>query len=373
MARVDWGTILAALGAGTQSLGTSMARKREAKEAEERAIRRLKEEAGLRPPPQEPSQYGQPFNATDETGAPGLFRQNSRTGDVERVRVGGSSEDVTTSALDAAERARRSLSGTELGRPVERTATPRKLGGVASDLRPYERPATTTTTKTPLVWKTLPSGEQVRVPDEPGTVSAPTGRSNQRPTEAQEKSYLFYNLMQNSEPEIVRVHASGKVRPAAIQTYLQAADLPVVGRAAKPLINQQLNADEQILIKSAKDFTAGVLRKESGAAVTTDEMLEVMDRYFPGLFGDKPELADVKARSRQEYLDMMRDAASPAIEYYTNRRTLQRTPPRTLGGTSKPDDKFTDDELADAHDAGKRTAAEIRDFILSARKAKGAP
>lgn len=149
------------------------------------------------------------------------------------------------------------------------------------------------------------------------------GASTAKLTEPQEKSYLFYNLMKNAEPQIGAALASGKIRPAAISTYLgagAASDIPVVGKAigvvAKPAANANLNDDEQRLIRSMKDFAAGVLRKESGAAVTNSELMEVMDRYFPGMFGDKPGLTQDKNAARLQYMKTMEQEAGPAIQFY---------------------------------------------------------
>ena len=162
----------------------------------------------------------------------------------------------------------------------------------------------------------------------------PTG-AQAKLTEAQEKSYLFYNLMKHAEPQITAALSTGRIRPAAVTTYLQAnavSDIPLVGKAigavAQPLANANLNAEEQQMVRAGKDFAAGVLRKESGAAVTNSELLEVMGRYFPGMFGDKPEMTEAKNVARQQYMRTMEDEASPAIQYYGRqpRATQQPTP-----------------------------------------------
>lgn len=153
-------------------------------------------------------------------------------------------------------------------------------------------------------------------------LAKPTG-SLAKITEAQEKSYLFYNLMKHAEPQITTALGSGKIRPSAVQAYLSSnavADVPIVGKAigavSKPLANANLNADEQQMIRAGKDFAAGVLRKESGAAVTNGELMEVMERYFPGMFGDKPGMTDAKNQARLQYMQTMEQEAGPAIQYY---------------------------------------------------------
>lgn len=164
--------------------------------------------------------------------------------------------------------------------------------------------------------------------------AAKPNASNAKLTESQEKSYLFYNLMKNAEPEIIGALASARIRPTAVSTYLGAnsvADIPVVGKAvgavAKPLANANLNEEEQKLIRAGKDFAAGVLRKESGAAVTNSELMETMERYFPGMFGDKPGMTEAKNRARQQYMQTMEQEATPAIQYYSRQKPGAGTPP----------------------------------------------
>lgn len=133
-------------------------------------------------------------------------------------------------------------------------------------------------------------------------------------TEPQEKSYLFYNLMEKSQPQIDEAMTSGKVRKLAISSYISAPS-----GAAQALVNSQLNTEEQSLVRAFRDFAAGVLRKESGAAVTPDELREVWGRYGPG-FGDQPDLDTQKSQARIDYMNTMRDQALPAIEYYSKRK-----------------------------------------------------
>jgi hypothetical protein len=134
-----------------------------------------------------------------------------------------------------------------------------------------------------------------------------------KPTESQEKSYLFYNLMEKAQPQINAAMTSGKVRKAAVSAYLMAPEI------AQPALNSQLTSEEQSLIRAFRDFAAGVLRKESGAAVTPGELREVWGRYGPG-FGDDPALDKQKSDARQQYMDSMRDIAAPALEYYNKHR-----------------------------------------------------
>lgn len=188
------------------------------------------------------------------------------------------------------------------------------------------------------------------------TLAKATG-SAAKLTGDQEKSYLFYNLMKNAEPEITAGLASGKIRPAAISAYLAAGsigDIPVIGKAvgalASPLANSNLNEDEQKMIRAGKDFTAGVKRKESGQAVSNAEIMETMERYFPGMFGDKPGLTDAKTLARQQYMQTMEQEAGPAIQYYGRQKAAN--PPAVVGSGHEG---LSDEEFKKQWAAGKRS------------------
>lgn len=162
---------------------------------------------------------------------------------------------------------------------------------------------------------------------EPTDVGARPGAGGaiRPPTEAQEKSHLFFNLMKNAQPEIDAALATNKVRPDMISLQLRSGPVDF-------LTNRLLNAEEQQLLRAARDFTAGVLRKESGAAVTNTELLEALNRYIP-LSGDLPELSEAKRKARDEYMGVMEQSASPASRYYdsTKRRPAGASAAATPG------------------------------------------
>lgn len=173
------------------------------------------------------------------------------------------------------------------------------------------------------------------------------------PTEPQEKSYLFYTLMQNAQPDIDAAMSSGKVRADRVTAYLRAGPLDF-------LANRALSPEEQKLIRAAREFAAGVLRKESGAAVTKDELNQVWDRYFI-TSGDKPELDLSKADARQAYMDSMAEMAGPALTYYQKRREGQPT------AQASPQDEFSDAEVLEAYNAGHTTDEAIANYIKGKR------
>lgn len=140
-------------------------------------------------------------------------------------------------------------------------------------------------------------------------MAQPAGAKAPRPpTEAQEKSHIFYNLMANSAPEIDALVAGGNIRPDMITLALRSGVLDFA-------TNRMLNDDEQKLIRAARDFTAGVLRKESGAAIKNDEILNTFQRMIT-LSGERGPVADAKQKARQSYMKTMERSAMPATMYY---------------------------------------------------------
>jgi hypothetical protein len=140
-------------------------------------------------------------------------------------------------------------------------------------------------------------------------VAKPSG-SMAKLTEDQGKSYLYYNLMEKSQPQIDNAMKSGKVRKLAVSGFINTPGPMQAG------VNALLNDEERSLIRAFRDFAAGVLRKESGAAVGNDELKEVWGRFGPG-FGDDPKLDAEKSQARTDYMTTMRQMASPAIDFYS--------------------------------------------------------
>ncbi|HEX7930290.1 MAG TPA: hypothetical protein VF470_05225, partial [Sphingomicrobium sp.] len=166
-------------------------------------------------------------------------------------------------------------------------------------------------------------------------------------TEVQEKSHLFYKLMNDAQPQIDAAMQSGKVRKGAVTAYINAPDLLHAG------INSQLSREEQSLIRAFRDFAAGVLRKESGAAVTPGEMREVWGRYGPG-FGDDPTLDAEKSNARKSYMETMKQQAGPALDFYAKHAT---------GGGSASPLRAKYDAAAKHLQSQDKTAEQIRAVI----------
>lgn len=162
------------------------------------------------------------------------------------------------------------------------------------------------------------------------------------PTEAQEKSAMFYGLMTKGVEDMQRIgfvtdpltqmrKPNPRIRPLAIQAALTV-----------PGANYLLNEDEQQYMKAARDFAAGVLRKESGAALRDEEVRQTMQRYID-MPGDADSIRNTKAKSREQYMGLMERSALPALRYYDSVRQngapVETRPDPDFGGLpNRPED-----------------------------------
>ena len=126
------------------------------------------------------------------------------------------------------------------------------------------------------------------------------------PTEGQERNAVYWGLMSNATRELEALRDNPEIRPFMITAYLNTPGA-TFGRPA-------LNDAEQQFIRAAQDFTAGVLRKETGAAATKPEVAQTLERYIE-MGGDEPGSRNAKMEARRRVTDMMYRAAIPALRY----------------------------------------------------------
>jgi len=75
--------------------------------------------------------------------------------------------------------------------------------------------------------------------------------------------------------------------------------------APEGAVNLGLSENDQRYFNAVRQFAAGVLRKETGAAFTAQELLDVQSRFFP-MPGDTIATRQQKARARQQAIEAMR-------------------------------------------------------------------
>jgi hypothetical protein len=128
----------------------------------------------------------------------------------------------------------------------------------------------------------------------PGATITQTGASRLSPlTEAQSKANLFGLAMM--EGNRILTELKEPPSPAAIIAW---RNLPEGG------INFGLSEKDQKYFNALRQFAAGVLRKETGAAFTPNELLDVQSRFFT-MPGDGPSVQAQKARAREQAIAAM--------------------------------------------------------------------
>ena len=154
------------------------------------------------------------------------------------------------------------------------------------------------------------------------------------PTEGQERNAVYYGLMSNSARELDALSNDPSIRPWAITTYLNTPGA-TFGRGI-------LNDAEQQFIRAAQDFTAGVLRKETGAAATKPEVAMTLERYIE-MGGDQPGSRRAKAEARQRVTSTMEKAAAPALRYYASLEGTTADTTADTAATRPPLSNFWED------------------------------
>ena len=128
----------------------------------------------------------------------------------------------------------------------------------------------------------------------PGAEVTRTGAGRETPlTEAQSKANLFGLAM--TEGNRILTELKDPPSSAVIAAW---RNLP------EGAVNLGLSADNQRYFNALRQFAAGVLRKETGAAFTPTELLDVQSRFF-AMPGDSDQVKSQKARAREQAISAM--------------------------------------------------------------------
>ncbi len=111
-------------------------------------------------------------------------------------------------------------------------------------------------------------------------------------TEAQSRSNFFGAQMKMGDEILRGINVPSN---AMLLAYRNLPSVPV---------NYGASANDQMFFNAARLFAAGVLRKETGAAMTPGEILDVAERFFPAPF-DRPQVIEQKARARQQIISSL--------------------------------------------------------------------
>lgn len=136
----------------------------------------------------------------------------------------------------------------------------------------------------------------------------------------QAKANLFGGRMMESDKILNELQAEGVLRPGNIKSIAEG-----VGSAI-PLIGQQLgeglgaatnwtqSPQQQQVEQAQRDFVNAVLRRESGAAISSSEFDSARKQYFPQP-GDSPAVVEQKRRNRQIATTLMLKEVPEAQRY----------------------------------------------------------
>lgn len=142
----------------------------------------------------------------------------------------------------------------------------------------------------------------------------------------QANALTFATRMQAADGILADLAKNGTTQLGMVHRV--AGMLPIVGDAAAAATNGTQSAAQQQVEQAQRDFINAVLRRESGAAISSGEFANGAQQYFPQP-GDKPEVIKQKSAARARVIQGMLAAVPP------NQRTLPALPgaaPAPAGG-----------------------------------------
>jgi hypothetical protein len=141
-------------------------------------------------------------------------------------------------------------------------------------------------------------------------------------TEGQSKDTVYATRAQGALPDIDK--------------YGEALAGAVDNAASATIGNVATSKEFQLAQNAGNEFLQAILRKDTGAAITTQEMDEYGKTYLPS-FGDKPETLDRKKIARRRALEAMK-AGMPPQAILAQERALEKTENAATEGSagSKP-------------------------------------
>lgn len=127
-------------------------------------------------------------------------------------------------------------------------------------------------------------------------------------TDEQAKSAGYYERALQSDSIITKVEPdSSEVGVAAKR---MGESFPLAGLVLGAGVNAMLSGESQSMQQAQDDFLAAILRKESGATITTSERMDGARQYFPQPF-DKPEVLEQKRANRETKINALKREAGP--------------------------------------------------------------
>ena len=168
-------------------------------------------------------------------------------------------------------------------------------------------------------------GMSLQVDPATGQVTFQQGANIKPLTEGQSKDATYSTRAEGALPII---DSMGEALTSLPQSM--GAGLPVVGNYTKTKEYQQAE-------QAGNEFLQALLRKDTGAAITSNEMAEYGSVYLPRP-GDGPELLEQKKQSRRRALAAMKAGMTPQA-ILAQERALISTGDKPAPTTNKPSER----------------------------------
>jgi hypothetical protein len=165
----------------------------------------------------------------------------------------------------------------------------------------------------PAGYRYKPDGALEAIPGGPAGVMKPLNDN-------QSKALLFGSRMQEADKILEQLASEGT------STSVPGSRTPGLG----PVITAMSSENKQMLDQAKRDFMSAVLRRESGAAISSGEYENADRQYFPQI-GDNAKVIAQKASNRKIALNGILMEVPEA-----QRNSLSRQAPTDAASTPKP-------------------------------------
>jgi len=141
-------------------------------------------------------------------------------------------------------------------------------------------------------------------------------------TESQGNATGFGMRASEANKILIDLAQSGVNTPSKIKDAV--SSVPLIGSTLGAVANATVASPKQQQAEQAqRDFVNAILRKESGAAISSSEFDNAKRQYFPAI-GDSKEVIDQKRANRETAIDALRIQAGPGGKNiptnYTNKK-----------------------------------------------------
>jgi len=174
------------------------------------------------------------------------------------------------------------------------------------------------------------SGTQAPTDGQPRTpgFAAPPPHGYGKQTEGEQKSQFYAQTMSSALPQMVNALASGYT-PGRIDQFAAGPQSSGIGGRIQANVPRSFGSQAgREFYTAGRQVLAGILRKESGAAITDDEWQNYGPMYLPWP-GDSPEEIQRKIQVLHEQAENAARGSGSAYRYWT---APQYLPGEALGG-----------------------------------------